>query len=110
MLFIFSTPELIRNLGQLKTAVFLHWCLIRAVPLTNVYLHIGILFTVKKTLDRYLLLSCFVAELYINNLQFADNTIFKYFEIYFGGDLAPSSQKQYPYGEPHLASKDETEK
>ncbi len=29
----FSTPELIRNLWQLKTAVFLHWCLIRAVPL-----------------------------------------------------------------------------
>ncbi len=33
MLFIFSTPELIRNLWQLKTVVFLHWCLIRAVPL-----------------------------------------------------------------------------
>jgi hypothetical protein len=28
----FLTPELIRNLWQLKTAVFLHWCLIRAVP------------------------------------------------------------------------------
>jgi hypothetical protein len=34
MLFIFSTPELIRNLRQLKTAVFLHWCLIRGVPFT----------------------------------------------------------------------------
>jgi hypothetical protein len=33
MLFIYSTPELIRNLFQLKTAVFLHWCLICAVPL-----------------------------------------------------------------------------
>ncbi len=33
MLFIFSTPELIRNMWQLKTAVFLHWCLIRGVPL-----------------------------------------------------------------------------
>jgi hypothetical protein len=32
-LFIFSTPELIRNLWQLKTAVFLHWCLLRALPL-----------------------------------------------------------------------------
>ncbi len=32
MLLIFSTPELIRNLWQLKTAVFLHWCLICAVP------------------------------------------------------------------------------
>ncbi len=30
MLFIFSTPELIRNLWQLKTAIFLHWCLIFA--------------------------------------------------------------------------------
>ncbi len=35
MLLIFSTLELIRNLWQLKTAVFLHWCLIRAVPLTS---------------------------------------------------------------------------
>ncbi len=33
MLFISSTPGLIRNLWQPKTAVFLHWCLIRAVPL-----------------------------------------------------------------------------
>jgi hypothetical protein len=31
-MFIFSTPELIRNLWQLKTAVFMHWCLLRAVP------------------------------------------------------------------------------
>jgi hypothetical protein len=30
MLFSFSTPELIRNMWQLKTAVFLHWCLICA--------------------------------------------------------------------------------
>ncbi len=29
----FSTPELIRNLWQLKTAVFLHWCLICVVPI-----------------------------------------------------------------------------
>ncbi len=27
------TPELIRNLWQLNTAVFLHWRLIRAIPL-----------------------------------------------------------------------------
>jgi hypothetical protein len=32
MLFIFSTPVLIRHLWQLKTAVFLHWYLILAVP------------------------------------------------------------------------------
>ncbi len=28
MLFIFSTPVLIRHLWQLKTLVFLHWCLL----------------------------------------------------------------------------------
>ncbi len=33
MLFIFSTPVLIRYLWQLKTVVFLHWCLICAVLL-----------------------------------------------------------------------------
>jgi hypothetical protein len=31
MLFIFSAPELIRYLWQVKTAVFMHGCLIRAV-------------------------------------------------------------------------------
>jgi hypothetical protein len=38
MFFIFSTPELIRNLWQLKTAVFLHWCLICALPLKRIKL------------------------------------------------------------------------
>ncbi len=33
MLFFFWTPQLIRNLWQLKTAVFLHSCIICAVPL-----------------------------------------------------------------------------
>ncbi len=33
MLFISSTPVLIRHLWQLKTFVFLHWCLIHAVQL-----------------------------------------------------------------------------
>jgi len=31
----FSTPELIRNLWQLKTTVFPHWCLIRAIPFSE---------------------------------------------------------------------------
>ncbi len=31
MLFIFSTPVLIRHLWQLKTVIFLHWCLMHAV-------------------------------------------------------------------------------
>jgi hypothetical protein len=33
MWFLFSTPVLIRHLWQLKTVVFLHWCLICAVLL-----------------------------------------------------------------------------
>jgi hypothetical protein len=39
MMFIFSTPVLIRHLWQLKTVVFLHWCILRAVPLKNVLFH-----------------------------------------------------------------------
>ncbi len=35
MLFIFSTPVLIRHLWQLKTVVFMHWCLICAVLLLS---------------------------------------------------------------------------
>ncbi len=35
MWFIFSTPVLIRHLWQLKTVVFLHWCLICTVLLNN---------------------------------------------------------------------------
>jgi hypothetical protein len=35
MLFIFSTPELIRHLWHLKTSVFLNWSLICAVPLNS---------------------------------------------------------------------------
>jgi hypothetical protein len=35
MLFIFLTLELNIDLWQLKTAVFLHWCLICAVPLSQ---------------------------------------------------------------------------
>jgi hypothetical protein len=37
MLFIFSTPELIRNLWQLKAAVFLHWFQICALPLLKFF-------------------------------------------------------------------------
>jgi hypothetical protein len=36
MLFIFSTPVLIRHLRQPKTVVFLHWCVICAVLLNIV--------------------------------------------------------------------------
>jgi hypothetical protein len=35
MLFIFLTPVLIIHLWNLKTVVFLHWCLIRAVLLNQ---------------------------------------------------------------------------
>ncbi len=41
MLFIFSTTVLIRNLWQLKTVVFLHWCLIRFVLFTQNFIRIG---------------------------------------------------------------------
>ncbi len=33
MLFIFSTPVLIKHMWQLKTVVFLHWCLLCTVLL-----------------------------------------------------------------------------
>ncbi len=36
MVFIFSTPVLIRHLWQLKAVGFLHWCLICAV-LLNIF-------------------------------------------------------------------------
>ena len=36
-IFIFSTPGLIRHQWQLKTVVFLHWCLIRTVPFNLLY-------------------------------------------------------------------------
>jgi hypothetical protein len=41
MLYIFSTPVLIIYPWQLKTVVFLHWCLIHAVLLTNVLKFVG---------------------------------------------------------------------
>ncbi len=51
MLFIFSTPELIRNLWQLKTAVFLHWCIIRAVPLLETWFWSHFVVLLKSYLD-----------------------------------------------------------
>jgi len=35
----FLTPESIRTLWQLKTIVFLHWCLLRALPLEMPAVH-----------------------------------------------------------------------
>jgi hypothetical protein len=35
MLFIFSTPVLIRHLWQLQTILFQHWCVICALPLVT---------------------------------------------------------------------------
>ncbi len=48
MLFIFSTPVLIRHLWQLMAAVFLHWCLICGVLLrdTAKHLHYNTFYTV----------------------------------------------------------------
>jgi hypothetical protein len=42
MLFIFSTPLLIRHLWQLKTVIFLYWCLISALPLVRM-MQLGII-------------------------------------------------------------------
>jgi hypothetical protein len=39
VLFIFSTPVLIKHLWQLKTVVVLHWCLIRTVLLFTFLKH-----------------------------------------------------------------------
>ncbi len=39
MLFIFSTPVLIRHLWQLKTVVFLHQCLIHALQIALIISH-----------------------------------------------------------------------
>jgi hypothetical protein len=47
----FSTPVLIRNLWQLKTAVFLHWCLIHALRL------------LPKELIKQMLVSAYVNKL-----------------------------------------------
>ncbi len=38
MLFIYSTPVLIRHLWQFTTVVFVHWCLICAVLLLKQHL------------------------------------------------------------------------
>jgi hypothetical protein len=43
----FLTPVLIRHLWQLKTVVFLHWCLICAVPLIS-----------KETLNALQIFTC----------------------------------------------------
>jgi hypothetical protein len=49
-----SLPVLIRHLWQLKTVVFLHWCLIRAIPLRRLNMfamvkHIFKFITVRDT-------------------------------------------------------------
>ncbi len=41
MSFIFSTPESIRNMCQLRMIVFPHWCLMRAVPLSLSFCYNG---------------------------------------------------------------------
>jgi hypothetical protein len=49
----FSTPELIRHLWQLKTIVFLHWCLIWAVfySFCVVIFKIGIFQFLRNAID-----------------------------------------------------------
>ncbi len=60
MLFIFSTPVLIRHLWPLKTVVFTYWCLIRALLLRNKYIAECSKFSVrihKKILFKYMKIS-----------------------------------------------------
>ncbi len=57
MLFIFSTPVLIRHLWQHKTVVFLHWCLICVfILICNEWNH-RFLRKQKKRLHKF----CYVA-------------------------------------------------
>ncbi len=53
MLFIFSTTVLIRHLWQLKTVVFLHWCLICVVLFDEVGYHLKychVIFEIEKNI------------------------------------------------------------
>ncbi len=52
VMFIFSTPVLIRHLWQLKTAVFLHGCLICTVPL-NKCIQFQMCCIIKKVSTKY---------------------------------------------------------
>ncbi len=52
-MFIFSTPVLIRHLWQLKTIVFLHWCVIHTIPLVNWEVASIILSVVKSKLFQF---------------------------------------------------------
>ncbi len=54
MLFIFSTRVLIRHLWQLKTVVFVHWCLIHVVLLTT--LEASIMIVAKKQYYRNIMM------------------------------------------------------
>ncbi len=61
MLFIFSTSVFIRHLWQLKTVVFMHWCLLCAGALVyKIYLSIDFSFTanvlpsIYRTLNQWL--------------------------------------------------------
>jgi len=53
----FSTPEINRNLWQLKTAVFLHWCLICALPLSPSSVTKSIVFCHLDVVENRLFLS-----------------------------------------------------
>jgi hypothetical protein len=50
MFFNFSTPVLIRHLWQLKSVVFLHWCLKLAVVLAMFIFYYGV-YTLGQNVD-----------------------------------------------------------
>jgi len=74
MLFIFSTPVLIRYLWQLKTVVFLHWCLIHAILLFTFLKHAVPLAAFSKTLVTLLLNSLFSIDKTGTQIQSCNST------------------------------------
>ncbi len=62
MLFIFSTPDLIRHLWQLKTIVFLHLYLICSVLFMSLYTGKPNLRGRLSTVDLLIMIGCFVKK------------------------------------------------
>jgi hypothetical protein len=99
MQFIFSTPVLIRQLWQLKTVVFLHWCLICAVLFTvdtckkckfvvykNFYIQIEYVFPFKHILIfSWDLTGFYGCKFYLKSCQFNPKVVLKcyFIEVYF---------------------------
>ncbi len=66
MWFIFSTPVLIGHMWQLKTVVFLHWCLIRALPSIENILKQQQL-SAPPSVGRSIFIACHISETRISS-------------------------------------------